>query len=179
METRVILTPTKAVQDRLNKEDKKAKLAAKREAAKQLRNEVYEAMDESLRGLNASANYLSSKEGISATKKIVPAFIGKISKGQLLTIFTEIDNGSIIKALYSKLKDATKKEIELVKNYVTNETELSDDDKEKVKVILKGFKYPNLILQKNDGTRRKQFSNSQLMKAAEYITEQRKLESLG
>ena len=131
---KVILTPTKAVQDRLNKEAKKAELAAKRAEAANLRKEVYNTINEGLRGLNASAKFMSSKEGIEAISKVVPSFKGKVSKGQLLTAFTELD------------QQKTNKAIEAGKNP------------------------KNLILVLNNGERRNQFSNAQLIKAAEHLT---------
>jgi hypothetical protein len=134
MESRVILTPTKEVQARIDAEAKKAKLAAKRAEAANLRKEVYNTINEGLRGLNASAKYLSSEEGINTIKKVVPSFKGKVSKGQLLTAFTELDQQKTNKAIEA------------------------------------GKEPKNLILVLNNGERRNQFSNAQLIKAAEYLT---------
>ena len=131
---RVVLKPTKAVQARINAESKKAERAAKREALKEIKKEVFANMDESLRGLNASAKYLSSEEGIKEMKKLVPTFKGKVSKGQLLTAFTELDKVKTDKAIND------------------------------------GKSPKNLILVLNNGERRNQFSNAQLIKAAEHLT---------
>lgn len=140
---KVTLTPTKAVQDRINKEAKKDSVKAAQLAKRALNKSVNKEMDEALRGLNASAKYLSSVEGINTISKKVEGFEGKVSKGSLLEAFRSLDN--------LKQRNATKN----------------------------GKKASNLILVMNNGTRRSQYSNAQLIAAAKHITANKVVETLG
>lgn len=179
---RVILSPTKEVQARINKEAKKEAAKVKREEASKLKKEVYANMDEALRGLNASAKYLSSPQGIEFISKIVPNFNGKVSKGQLFTVFSELDNAKMHNDMIKKIaaKNPSKLIIELLKQFISGENSLSDDDKESLNFFLKDIEpTKNLILVLNNGDRRNQFTNAQLIKAAQYISEVKKVESLG
>jgi hypothetical protein len=147
LDNKTILTPTKAVQARI---DKEAKRVAKQDTvkaaqlAKSLINKgINSEMNEALRGLNASASYMSSQEGINTIAKKVERFEGKVSKGSLLDAFKRLDAIKADKA--------------------------SENGKE-----AKG-----LILVLNSGERRNQFTNSQLLKAAQFITANKVIDSLG
>ena len=90
MET-VDKSQTQAVAERAAKEAKRLANVAKREAKKAINTEVNSSMSEAMRGLNASASYMSSAEGVANIAKQISGFSGKVSKGSLLTAFKAID----------------------------------------------------------------------------------------
>jgi len=94
----LVLTQTQQVAARAAKEAKRLANVAKREAKQAINLDVNNSMNEALRGLNASASYMSSAEGIENIAKQISGFSGKVSKGSLLTAFKAIDKAKTERA---------------------------------------------------------------------------------
>ena len=94
----LVLTQTQQVAARAAKEAKRLANVAKREAKQAINLDVNNSMNEALRGLNASASYMSSAEGIENIAKQISGFSGKVSKGRLLTAFKAIDKAKTERA---------------------------------------------------------------------------------
>ena len=94
----LVLSQTQQVAARAAKEAKRLANVAKREAKQAINLDVNNSMNEALRGLNASASYMSSAEGIENIAKQISGFSGKVSKGSLLTAFKAIDKAKTERA---------------------------------------------------------------------------------